>query len=79
MVLFRVAEKTVFHLLIDLVRSLHPVPNNLTIEFVSAASYGKGTETSGNVSVSFNKEVVVGRNVLLVSGVSHYGSTKCQT
>ena len=31
----------------DLVRALEPCPENMVIEFVTAASYGAGTETSG--------------------------------
>ena len=32
-------------------------------------SYGAGTETSGRVEISFRKEAVEGRHVLLVGGV----------
>lgn len=36
----------------DLVRAMDPCPKGVTVEFVSASSYGAGTETSGSVKVS---------------------------
>ncbi|GAX79534.1 hypothetical protein CEUSTIGMA_g6975.t1 [Chlamydomonas eustigma] len=59
----------------DLVRSLNPVPQGLEIEFISASSYGSGTETSGRVEVSFRREIVQGRHVLLVDDLCDSGLT----
>lgn len=59
----------------DLVRALHPVPEGMEVEFVAASSYGSGTETSGTVLVSFAKDVVKGRHVLLVDDLCDSGLT----
>uniref|UniRef100_A0A7S0REN9 Hypoxanthine phosphoribosyltransferase n=1 Tax=Chlamydomonas leiostraca TaxID=1034604 RepID=A0A7S0REN9_9CHLO len=59
----------------DLLRALHPTPEGMVVEFVHASSYGAGTETSGRVEVSFNRDVVKGRHVLLVDDLCDSGLT----
>lgn len=59
----------------DLLRALEPVPHGMVVEFISASSYGAGTETSGLVNVSFDREAVKGRHVLLVDDLCDSGLT----
>ncbi|KAG1676912.1 hypothetical protein FOA52_014788 [Chlamydomonas sp. UWO 241] len=59
----------------DLVRSIHPVPDGLEVEFVAASSYGAGTETTGTVQISFAEAVVKGRHCLLVDDLADSGLT----
>mmetsp|Transcript_4539 Transcript_4539/g.7723 ORF Transcript_4539/g.7723 Transcript_4539/m.7723 type:complete len:200 (-) Transcript_4539:796-1395(-) len=59
----------------DLLRHLEPCPRGLEVEFVAASSYGKGTETSGTVTVSFDTASVKGRHVLLVDDLCDSGLT----
>lgn len=59
----------------DLLRSIDPVPDGMEVEFVHASSYGAGTETSGTVEVSFRKEAVKDRHVLLVDDLCDSGLT----
>eukprot|EP00195_Chlamydomonas_chlamydogama_P004921 CAMPEP_0202902656 /NCGR_PEP_ID=MMETSP1392-20130828/16980_1 /ASSEMBLY_ACC=CAM_ASM_000868 /TAXON_ID=225041 /ORGANISM="Chlamydomonas chlamydogama, Strain SAG 11-48b" /LENGTH=186 /DNA_ID=CAMNT_0049589451 /DNA_START=113 /DNA_END=670 /DNA_ORIENTATION=+ len=59
----------------DLVRNLHPVPEDMEVEFIHASSYGAGTETSGTVKVSFHADAVKGRHVLMVDDLCDSGLT----
>jgi hypoxanthine-guanine phosphoribosyltransferase len=54
----------------DLVRSMQPVPEGLTVDFIRASSYGgSATVTSGEVLVAADlKQPLEGRHVLLVRG-----------
>ena len=51
----------------DLVRSIHPVPDNLELDFLRISSY-VGTQSSGNGAMSMQPRLSVkGRHVLVVS------------
>ena len=51
----------------DLVRSIHPVPHNLEMDFLRISSY-VGTQSSGTGSMSMQSRLSVkGRHVLVVS------------
>lgn len=51
----------------DLVRSIHPVPDNLEMDFLRISSY-VGTQSSGNGTMSMQSRLSVkGRHVLVVS------------
>lgn len=53
----------------DLVRCMQPVPPNMRLEFIRASSYGSGTTTSGQVSITMSTlsdEDIKGRHILLV-------------
>jgi len=60
----------------DLVRHL---PGTFSVDFIRAASYGEGTETSCHVSVSLWPSVkITGRKMLLVDDIADSGLTlKC--
>ena len=53
----------------DLVRSIHPVPDNLEMDFLRISSY-VGTQSSGNGTMSMQSRLSVqGRHVLVVSNM----------
>ena len=53
----------------DLVRSIHPVPDNLEMDFLRISSY-VGTQSSGHGTLSTQSRLSVkGRHVLVVSNV----------
>ena len=47
-------------------RALEPCPQHMSVEFVTARSYGAGFETSGEVQVSFDEAGVKGRHCVMV-------------
>jgi hypoxanthine phosphoribosyltransferase len=58
----------------DLVRFLHN--KNLEIDFVRLSSYGKGTESSGHVSISRDVDApLAGKHVLVVEDIVDSGKT----
>lgn len=57
----------------DLVRA---IPRPLTLEFIVAASYGKGTTSSGHVRLLYDPQTVLeGKHVLLVEDIIDSGAT----
>lgn len=65
--------KGAFIFLADLVRAL-PFP--VEVDFVRAASYGAGTETSGTIRITKDVELpLAGRHVLLVEDIVDVGLT----
>ena len=62
-----------FIFMADLVRH---IPRPLQVDFLVAASYGSGTETSGEVRLLYDPEAVLeGRHVLLVEDIVDSGTT----
>jgi hypoxanthine phosphoribosyltransferase len=59
----------------DLTRALDPCPAGMSVEFVSARSYGAGFETSGTVQVSFDEAAVKGRHCVMVDDLCDSGLT----
>ena len=54
----------------DLVRAIEPCPEGLEVDFLRAGSYGAGTKSSGEVTVTrVLKTDVEGRHVILVGAV----------
>jgi len=62
-----------FIFLADLVRQ---IPRPLHVDFLGAASYGSGTESSGEVRLVYDAEAeIAGRHVLLVEDIIDSGNT----
>jgi hypoxanthine phosphoribosyltransferase len=62
-----------FIFMADLVRH---IPRPIQLDFLVAASYGSGTETSGDVRLLYDPEAVLeGRHVLLVEDIVDSGTT----
>lgn len=60
----------------DLIRALHAAGISPEVDFMSLSSYGKGTTSSGVVTVIRDIETAVqGRNVLLVDDILESGRT----
>jgi len=60
----------------DLIRALHLVGAAPQVDFMSLASYGRGTTTSGNVEILRDlTEDVAGRDVLIVDDILESGGT----
>jgi hypoxanthine phosphoribosyltransferase len=60
----------------DLVRALHNAGAHPQIDFMTLASYGSGTKSSGNVEVIRDvRESVVDRHILLIDDILESGRT----
>jgi len=60
----------------DLIRALHVAGLSPQVDFMTLSSYGAGTKSSGDVTVSRDMELdVFGRNVLLVDDILESGRT----
>ena len=71
--------KGALYVTVDLARALAAIPDGpseIVMDFVSVASYGNATESSGTVSVLMDVSVpVTGRNVLVLDDVADGGLT----
>ena len=60
----------------DLIRALHRAGADPQVDFLTLASYGKGTRSSGSVQVVHDlAEEVAGRSILLVDDILESGRT----
>lgn len=60
----------------DLIRALHPHVEHVEIDFIGLASYGRGTHSSGEVTLdSVPRHPVRGQHVLLVDDIVDTGRT----
>jgi hypoxanthine phosphoribosyltransferase len=60
----------------DLIRALYGAGLQPEVDFITLASYGKGTKSSGRVEILRDVEVdVAGRNVLIVDDILESGRT----
>jgi hypoxanthine phosphoribosyltransferase len=71
--------KGALYLTVDLARALADVPDGpseIVVDFVSVASYGYETDSSGEIRLLMDTTVpVAGRNVLVIDGIADRGIT----